>query len=426
MIQIDDTLYDQAWFETNAARMFEEAGLTGRTGGRYAVCFSATADWLALFFAIRKAGASVLPIHPDTPLPAARKLAIGAGCDLLFYNSLTAEILEGAHDSHPEGQLLQMSSGTTGAPKCVARSWAEIDAEVESYVAAFRQPDDMTPVVACPSTHSYGLICGILVAVRRGQTPVIVSTGNPKYLLAKLREIERPLLYSSPAIIHTLARLLPEAEKLHAVMTSGTLLPDPWFARIREKAEHLFQQYGCSEAGCIAINPEMTAAADMGFVLPHLTAKAGSGDENAAEITITNPQGAEIHTRDLGYLRDDGMLVFVSRLDDMINVSGLNVYPKDVEDAVMAMPSVTDAVAFRKSDRFSGERVGLLFSASQPVAPLSLREWCNRNLASHQLPMEILQVDAIPRQANGKISRRDVAMRHAAGEFSPQAGGKTQ
>ena len=89
----------------------------------------------------------------------------------------------------------------------------------------------------------------------------------------------------------------------------------------------------------------------------------------------------------------------------------------------MIMPDVTDAVAFRKADRFAGERVALLFSASQSLAPQSVREWCSRHLASHQLPMEILQVGTIPRQANGKISRRDVAERHAAGEFAtPSAG----
>ncbi|KSV93008.1 AMP-binding protein [Sinorhizobium sp. GL28] len=423
MIRIDDRLYDESYFSETSARLAAEVGLSDRDTGRYAVCFPETVDWLALFFAIRKAGASVLPIHPGTPYAAARKLAIGAGCDRLFYNSLTAEVLQKPELGSPQGTLLQMSSGTTGAPKCVARSWAEIDAEIESYVRTFRQPEDMTPVIACPTTHSYGLICGILVALKRGQTPVIVNTGNPKYLLKVLRETERPLLYSSPAILHTLARLLPQGEQIHATMTSGTLLPDPWFADIRAKSRFMFQQYGCSESGCIAINPDVAAAGDMGFVLPHLFAETGRSVEDAGEIVVRNGDGAPIHTRDLGYRRADGMLVFVSRLDDMINVSGLNVYPKDVEDAVMAMPAITDAVAFRKSDRFAGERVALLFSAEAPVAPQAVREWCSRHLAGHQLPMEILQVDAVPRQANGKISRRDVAARHVAGEFNgPMAG----
>jgi fatty-acyl-CoA synthase len=418
MIRIDDRLYDRATFEEASARFAEQTGLLTNDGGRYAVCFAETADWLSLFFAIRKAGASILPIHPGTPYPAARKLAIGAGCDRLFYNSLTAEVLDVPAVSLQKGQLLQMSSGTTGAPKCVARSWREIDAEVESYVAAFREPEDMTPIVACPVTHSYGLICGILVALKRGQTPVIVNTANPKYLLKVLRETERPLLYSSPAILHTLARLMPEGEQIHATMTSGTLLPDAWFTAIRAKSRHMFQQYGCSESGCIAINPDVTATGDMGFVLPHLSAGTGSSADEPGEIVVTGPDGNAIQTRDLGYRRTDGMLVFISRLDDMINVSGLNVYPKDVEDAVMAMPAVTDAVAFRKADKFAGERVAVLFSAAESVAPQTVREWCSRNLASHQLPMEILQIDVIPRQANGKISRRDVAARHSAGEFA--------
>ena len=90
----------------------------------------------------------------------------------------------------------------------------------------------------------------------------------------------------------------------------------------------------------------------------------------------------------------------------LINVSGLNVYPKEVEDVVMAMPGVGDAVVFRKPDAFAGERVALLFSAEQPVDRAQLRQWCAERLAAHQMPTEIVQVERIPRQPNGKISRR--------------------
>jgi acyl-coenzyme A synthetase/AMP-(fatty) acid ligase len=215
------------------------------------------------------------------------------------------------------------------------------------------------------------------------------------------------LLYSSPAVLLTLARLMPEGERLHAAMTSGTVLPEPWFARIRARTTQLFQQYGCSETGCIAVNPDVTDAADMGFVLPHHSVACSNSAVAPSEMIVSGPNG-DIATRDLGYYRPDGMLVFVSRLDDTINVSGLNVYPREVEDVVMSMPSVTDAVAFRKADTLAGE------------GP-AVRQWCAQNLASHQLPMEIVQVDAIPRQANGKISRREVAAQHAAGQFTALA-----
>lgn len=421
MIRIGDAFYEKSYFQK---RSEELAALTGLSHSvRYAVCFADTVEWLALFFAIREAGASVLPIHSGTPYTAARKLAVQAGCDRLFYNSFTAEALSESAVGGDEGELLQMSSGTTGAPKLIARTWQNIETEIASYVETFTAAAEMTPIVACPTTHSYGLICGILVGLHRGVTPLVVDTGNPKYLLKVMRETERPLLYSSPAILHMLAQLLPAGERMHAAMTSGTLLPEPWFARIREKCDNLFQQYGCSEAGCVTINPDLTAASDMGYILPHMTADTGSDLETAADIVIRKADGQPIHTRDLGYIRADGMLVFVSRMDDMINVAGLNVYPKDVEDAVTAMPGITDAVAFRKSDRFAGERVALLFSAESPVSSGALRDWLSRLLAKHQLPSEMIQVSEIPRQANGKISRRDVAERHAAGAFSPVPAG---
>jgi fatty-acyl-CoA synthase len=420
MIQIDDTSYDSAYFEEASRRLAEQAGLETRGNERYAVCFTDTVDWLSLFFAIRAVGASVMPIHPSTPYPAARRLAEAAGCNRLFFHSLKAEHLAEAPPAAGEGQLLQMSSGTTGAPKCVARGWASIDREIDSYIATFREPADMTPVIACPITHSYGLICGLLVGLRRGRKPVIVNTANPKYVLKKLREVERPLLYSSPAILHTLARLTPGDERLHAVMTSGTLLPAAWFDAIRSKTTHMFQQYGCSEAGCISINPDVARSQDMGYALPHHRLEAGSGADAAAEILV-HTEGRAIRTADLGYTRADGMLVFIARMDDTINVSGLNVYPQDVEDVVMAMPDVTDAVAFRMADRFAGERVGLLFSATRHIAPGDIRAWGARNLSSHQIPMEIIQTAAVPREANGKISRRRVAELHARGSIAPVA-----
>jgi fatty-acyl-CoA synthase len=420
MIRIDDKYYDGALLRAMSERAALALGVADRTGLSYALCLSDPAEFLASFFAIRDAGASVLPIHPKTPRVAARRLANGVDCHRLICDGFVIEHLEGGATG--PGRLLQTTSGTTGEPKLIARTWAEIDREIESYVSSFRAPEDMTPVIACPITHSYGLICGLLVALRRGQVPHLLGTGNPKFLIARLRETHRPLLYSSPAMLHTIARLLPAGETIFAAMTSGTLLPESWFATIRARTTHFFQQYGCSEAGCIAINPDLAAADEMGRPLPHLAIEAGTAD--APREIVLRAGEREIHTADLGYLKTDGTLVFVARLDDTINVSGLNVYPREVEDVVMAMPGVTDAVAFRRLDPFAGERVALAFSAEHAIAPASLREWCAQNLAAHQVPMDTVRVACVPRQANGKINRREIARLYAEGRLDdrPVAG----
>ncbi|OPF90353.1 2-succinylbenzoate--CoA ligase [Rhodopseudomonas palustris] len=413
MIQVGDRFYDQAIVQTMGARAAEAVGLSDRPELSFAVCLSDPAEFLALLLAIREAGASVLPIHPSTPRAAARRLAIDLGCHRLVTDELAVEDL-GAEDPGPGG-LLQTTSGTTGEPKRIARSWAEIDREIDSYVATFVAPQDMTPLIACPITHSYGLICGVLVALRRGQVPHILGTANPKYLIARLRQTRQPLLYSSPAMLHAIARLLPAGEMIHAAMTSGTLLPDQWLMTIRARTTHLFQQYGCSEAGCVAINPNLSASGDMGAPLPHLRVEAGDTDQ-PREIVVHVGDRA-IRTADLGYTKADGTLVFVGRLDDTINVSGLNVYPKEVEDVVMAMPGVTDAVVFRRLDSLAGERVAVAFSAEHSIAPADLRDWCIKNLAAHQVPMETVRLPRLPRQANGKISRREIAALHAEGRL---------
>jgi fatty-acyl-CoA synthase len=414
MIAIDGVLHDPDALAGSEAAQAVLSAFGGPQGKRYAVCSPDPAAWLALFFAIRKAGASVLPIHPATPHVAARRLAVSAGCHVLIHHDAPPELLPEAPAS--DGVLVQMSSGTTGEPKPIARSWGEIERELSSYVSTFREPDDMTPVVACPTTHSYGLICGVLAGLERGRTPVLADPSNPRRLLKLLRETERPLLYASPAVLHTLAQLLPADQRIHAAMTSGALLPEAWFARIRMRTGRLFQQYGCSEAGCVAVNPDMAAPQDMGFPLPHHAVNAGADADRPAEIVI-DTASRRISTRDLGHLRPDGMLVFVARLDDTINVSGLNVYPQEVEDVVMTMPGVTDAVACRVPDPFAGERVGLVFSAREEVPVAAMMEWCRRSLAAHQLPARVVQVEAVPRLANGKVSRRDIGARLIAGGF---------
>jgi acyl-coenzyme A synthetase/AMP-(fatty) acid ligase len=135
MIQINDRIIDRAHFDATSARAGEAALLGQRQGDRFAVCFSEAEDWLALFFAIRAAGASVLPIHPATPYAAARRLAEAAGCNWLFYNRWEGEAISEQRQAG-SGKLIQMSSGTTGAPKCVERSWADVDREIESYVSS--------------------------------------------------------------------------------------------------------------------------------------------------------------------------------------------------------------------------------------------------------------------------------------------------
>ncbi|CAA0103108.1 2-succinylbenzoate--CoA ligase [BD1-7 clade bacterium] len=397
--------------------------LTSATPQRIAVCLEDTFTWLALCFYLRDKQHSVMPLHTDTPIDAAQKSAKQAGCEWLFYHTLSNAIQIPSNTNVPtltpaKAGLIQMSSGTTGTPKCIERSWHTIATEIESYIAFFTETDDMTPVVACPVTHSYGLICGVMVALARGKAPIIITNINPRFLLKTLQTTERPLLYASPIMLQGIVRLWPADKKLHAIMTSGSIMTQPIFDELRPRIDNMYQQYGCSEAGCISINRQMTRPDDLGEPLPHLAMSAGDDSHNPDEIIVTasSNHGAlnRIHTQDLGYLQQSPAtgkyhLHFVTRLDDTVIVSGLNVYPQDVENTLLQHPQIDDVVVFKTDDKFAGQRVCARYVAAQSLDPHVIRQWCLTHMAPFQVPSQLQQVDQIERMANGKISRKQVA-----------------
>lgn len=405
MFVLNDTPIDPSDLAARLGRV-----LTEPAAHRYGLHMQNAGAALSALLYLRAQGAGVFPIHAGIPPDTAREMAQAAGCGVMLSDGLKQTALPQADTAPRGGVLVQMSSGTTGAAKVITRTWEEIAAEVESYAAFFTASAAMTPVIACPITHSYGLIAGVFVALHRGHVPVVLDSLNPKYILRRLRETDQPLLYTSPAMLHTLARLLPEGQRLYAANTSGTVLPEAWFQTIRARTTYLFQQYGCSEAGCVAINQDLQNPYDVGRPLPHVALTAGqNGIPDAVRITIA---GRAIDTGDLGHLSDTGMLVFTARADDMINVAGLNVYPQDIEKAVMAQPGVNDAVAFRLPDPHSGARAGLLYSGT--ASEDTIRQACRAALADYQQPALIRHLPALPRQANGKISRREIAAEFTA------------
>ncbi|MED4403401.1 AMP-binding protein [Metabacillus fastidiosus] len=370
---------------------------------RLAVCITDVFQWLALCLYIRRKGGSVVPIHPSTPKDGAVRIASSANSHLLLFGSIEFPIELTVKENEKEGVLVQMSSGTTGAPKCIERTWDSVEEEVDSYVTVLPADHTRKSIIACPMTHSYGLISGFFACVKRGAEPVILTNMNPKYILKKLQEYKKYILYAAPALLYTLSRFLPSDQKFDYVMTSGTVMPSSWLALLRDSSNLVLQQYGCSEAGCITLHPDVQNSSEMGYILPHLKVDAGNVDASGEIIVYTSAQ--TIYTKDIGYI-ENGVLSFLSRMDDMINVAGLNVYPQEVENILMDEPRITEAVVYKKQNALSGERVCVQYVSSERVDEIELREWCGKYLAPHQIPMEFIQVDEIEKLPNGKVSRK--------------------
>ncbi|MEP1215260.1 MAG: AMP-binding protein [Marinobacter sp.] len=414
---INDTHYSRDDCQRAADRFLSLPELATPENTRIAVCFQDTFLWLALCLAWRERGGSVLPIHPGTPKSAARELALRTDCTHFLYgDSGQPEALPRPEGNTPRtvaagGELIQLSSGTTGTPKPISRSWRDIDRELATYIRTFSAADELTPVIACPVTHSYGLICGFFAGLERGVVPRIVTNLNPRFILDQLRSHPRSLLYASPTLLSLLLRMLPDEQTLHRVMVSGASLPMPLLEQLKARSGGVFQQYGCSETGCIAIACHVAEAGMVGTPLEHLDVVAGESADKPAEICVSSGERMT-RTRDLGYMDDHGCLHFIARMDDTINVAGINVYPADVENVVLQHPEIREAVAWKQPDAYAGERVFLTFVAGHEIDTEALRRWCRERLSPHQVPAAMEQVEEIPRLANGKISRRYLSERY--------------
>ncbi|WP_050770961.1 hypothetical protein [Bacillus coahuilensis] len=133
---------------------------------KIAVCLESVEEWLSFCLYVRSNDGMVLPLHSSLPRGGAIELAKRAGVDYLYYGSLqVAPLVMGEIENksrETEGGLLQFSSGTTGVPKQIKRTWSSIKNEVKAYNKLIEADvkQSRKTIIACPVTHSYGLISG--------------------------------------------------------------------------------------------------------------------------------------------------------------------------------------------------------------------------------------------------------------------------
>ena len=132
-------------------------------------------------------------------------------------------------------------------------------------------------------------------------------------------------------------------------------MPEALFYKLKEMTTYMMRQYGCSEAGCISICHDMKSHLDLGNPLPHASISIGS-DENAPEEIVVKMNDKEIFTKDLGYKSERG-IHFMGRMDDVINVSGLKVFPIEVEETMLRLEGVQEAIVYRGKHPVMGEIV---------------------------------------------------------------------
>ncbi len=333
--------------------------------------------------------------------------------------------------------LLAYTSGTTGKPKGVPLTHRQVAVSVRAVMAAWRWSEDDVLTHALPLFHQHGL-GGLHAALIAGGTVHIRSKFTPADLVRTIADYRASALFAVPTIYQALldAQVAPLTGLRLAVCGSAPLSP-ALAERLPAVLGRLpLVRYGTTESGLDVSNPLGDPRGDtVGIPLPGVLARIWAPEDSPqtpgedGEIQISGPQvfagywndpaataaafspDGWFRTGDIGTVDPaTGHLVIRGRTKEMIITGGLNVYPREVEIALEAHPSVAEAAVAGVPDDRWGERVtawvvirdGHGFDEARVIA------YARTRLAGYKCPKRVFQLTALPRNHLGKIVRGEL------------------
>jgi acyl-coenzyme A synthetase/AMP-(fatty) acid ligase len=406
--------------------------------------------FLASLLALRRAGLAALLLDSQVPEPEALRVLRALGAPALLRcpegwpqgpaawslqvpGTGTASAPSASFTETADTAVIKLTSGSTGAPRGIAASAESLLADDAALTASMGLTAADRLLTTIPLSHSYGLASLALPALVRGTLLVIPETASVFDPFVTAARTGATFFPTVPAYLDALARMgdpPPRPPALRLVITAGAPLSALTSARFRETfglPVHVF--YGSSECGGICFDRE-GGAAERGTVgspvegvrivlepaAPEPTLAGGAGGrvtvESAAVSSgyLPDPDpdrlaGGRFRTGDLAVWQG-GELALRGRVDDLVNIKGKKVNPREVEAILAGLPGVEEAVVLGVPLGCRGEvlravvacRAGSL-SAGEVVA------WCRSHLSAHKVPRSVILVAALPRNPRGKLDR---------------------
>jgi fatty-acyl-CoA synthase len=132
------------------------------------------------------------------------------------------------------------------------------------------------------------------------------------------------------------------------------------------------------------------------------------------EATAEAWAGGWFHTGDLATVDEAGYVSVVDRKKDMVVTGGENVYPREVEDVLSGLPGVVEAAVIGLPDPEWGEAVTAVLVSDGSLTPDGVRDRCRASLAGFKVPRRVVFLDGLPRNASGKVLKRELRARYSA------------
>ena len=339
---------------------------------------------------------------------------------------------------HPllnDAALIKFTSGSTGEPKGIALSAANVLAETDNVVDTLQMTPKDRVLTVVPISHSYGFDLGVLATLSSGATLVLEEHFIPRRILSDLETRGITIFLGTPSMyrffLETPMNVPPDLSQLRYLLSCTAPLNPQMISEFKTQfGMPLCQHYGSSESGAVTTHIPSEVFAYPGSVGQSMTnVQIGIYDENGRELS-TGEEGEVVikskavamgyvmgeprdrspfrngmyRTGDSGVLDRRGFLYIRGRIDGMINVGGLNVSPLEVIQVLESHSAVREAVAIGVIDPSCGQIVYAAVTLKSAAAEDDILEFCRRHLAEYKVPRRIDIMETLPRTAAGKIA----------------------
>lgn len=337
------------------------------------------------------------------------------------------------------GGFVILTSGTTGLPKGAPRGKISPMATVQ-VVDRIPFPRQGTVMIVSPIFHSTGQATW-LVAVALGNTVITTRRFDAEDTLRKIAEHRVQMLVAVPTMLHRMVELAPEIRKkydlssLNSIVLAGSALSPELTVRATEAFGHLLHNlYGSTEcavatvaqpqdlavapgtAGRAPVSCEVVLFDDDGHRIhgKHVTGRifirSGAPFEGYTDGRHKQIIDGYMSSGDVGHFDEHGLLFVDGRDDDMIVSGGENVFPQEVENLLLERPDVFDAAVVGVDDVEFGKRLRAFVVAEPGATPDAeeIKTYVKSTLARYKVPREVIFLDDLPRNATGKLLRREL------------------
>ena len=420
-------------------------GLGVKQGDRIALYAANSLDWVVAYLGIQRAGACAVMMNPDYRSAEAEHILRDSEPVAVIADRPRAAIVERlglrtvAVENLPGGAVPTMpaltpespaailyTSGTTGRPKGAVLDHGNFLAQGRGALEVWRWTPRDVLVHALPLFHLHGLGMGLHGTLLSGGRATLVAF-TPSAVIDELTS-DGTMFFGVPSMYQRLCDWLEEhptdLSHVRVFVCGSAPLPPALFERCeRLLGQPPVERYGITEGGIVVTNPYdgPRQPGRVGYAFPGVEVRLGQLDEvllkggQVFQGYWRNPQATAeaftpdgfFRTGDVGEIARDGTLAIRGRLKEVIITGGFNVYPREVELVLETHPAVQEvAVAGVPSDKWGEEVTAFVVpSGSAPLVEGELIEFAHEHLAAYKCPKRVIAIDALPRNAMGKVQR---------------------